>query len=128
MHEPSIVDKTDHTNPFDRLTKSAALVVTLFAMLFYFVFENIGGFAKGRVASICAAMVVTTVWMRWDLRRRVWFWVAIVILALLHIPLVMLLPWTNNSYPGIVLLPGALLALAIVYGSIKLAETLMKKS
>jgi hypothetical protein len=65
--------------------------------------------------------------MRWDLRKRVWFWVTIVIMVLLHLPLVMLLPWTNNSYPGIVLLPGALLDLAIVYGSIKLAESVMNR-
>jgi hypothetical protein len=119
--------KIDHTSPFDRLTKSAALVVTLFAVLFYFAFEYVGGSAKGRVASICAAMIVTTVWMRWDLRKRVWFWVTIAILILLHLPLVMLLPWTNNNYPGIILLPGALLDLAIVYGAIKLGEKMMTR-
>ncbi len=127
MHEPSIVEKTDHTSPFDRLTKKAALVVSMLAVLFYFVFEYIGGSAKGRVAAICAAMIVTTVWMRWDLRKRVWFWVTIVILALLHLPLIMFLPWTDNSYPGIVLVPGALLDLAIVYGSIKLVERVMNR-
>jgi hypothetical protein len=127
-HDLSSAYKEYHTNPFDRLIKSAALVVTLFAVLFYFVFENIGGSAKGRVASICAAMIVTTVWMRWGLRKRLWFWVTIAIMAFLHLPLVLLPPWTNNSYPGIVLLPGALLDLAIVYGSIKLAEKVMKRS
>jgi hypothetical protein len=125
--EPPIVENIDHTSPFDRLTKSAALVVTLFAVLFYFVFEYVVGPAKGRVASICAAMIVTTVWMRWDLRKRVWFWVMIAILILLHLPLVMLLPWTNNNYPSIVLLPVALLDLAIIYGIIKLAEKTMTR-
>lgn len=127
MHEPPIVGETDHSSPFDRLTKRAALVVTLFAVLLYFVFEYVGGSAAGRIASICTAMIMTAVWMRWDLRKRVWFWVTIAILVFLHLPLVMLVPWTNKNYPGIVLLPVALLDLAIVYGSIKLAEKVMKR-
>jgi hypothetical protein len=122
MHEPPVVEEPDRTSPFDRLTRRAALVVTLFAVLLYFAFEYVSGPAKARAASICAGIIMTSIWMRWDLRKRVWFWVTIVILLLLHIPLVMLLAWPNNNYPGIVLLPGGLLDLAIVYGAIKLVE------
>jgi len=126
MHEPPVVEETDRKTPFDRLTKEAALVVTLVAVVLYFAFEYIVGPAKARVASICAAMIVTSIWMRWDLRRRLWFWMTIGMLVLVHISIVMLLPWTNKNYPGIVLLPGALLDLAIIYGAIKLIEKLRR--
>jgi hypothetical protein len=124
MHESPIVEETDRKSPFDRLTRKAALVVTLCAILLSFAFEYLADPARGRVASICAAMIMTTIWMRWDLRKRVWFWVAIAILALIHLPFVMLIPWTNKNYPGAVLLPEALLDLAIIYGAIKLIEKL----
>jgi hypothetical protein len=123
MNERAVVEETDHASPFDRLTKTAALVITLLAVLIYFVLEHISDPARARVASVCAAMIATSIWMRWDLRNRVWFWVTIAILTVLHIPLVLLVPWTNNNYPGVVLLPEALLDLAIVYIAIKLAES-----
>jgi hypothetical protein len=124
MHESPIMEETDRKSPFDRLTRKAALVVTLCAVPLYFAFAYVGDPAKGRVASICVAMIITAIWMRWDLRKRAWFWVTIAILVLLHLPLVMLVPWTNNNYPGAVLLPEALLDLAIIYGAIKLVDKL----
>jgi len=44
----------------------------------------------------------------------------------LHVPLILLIPWTSKSLPGVTLLPIALLDYAIVYGCIKLAEKVMK--
>jgi hypothetical protein len=125
MYEPPIMDPTDRKGPFDRLTKKAALIVTLFAVLLYFALEYLGDSAKARAASICAAMIITATWMRWDLRSRVWFWVTILMLVLLHLPLIMLLPWTDKNYPGVVLLPGSLVDLAVIYGVIKLVERVM---
>jgi len=73
-------------------------------------------------------MIATAVWIYWDLRKRVWFWATITILVLLHVPLVLFVPWSNTDYPGVVLLPIGLLDLAIVYGCIKLVEKVMNKS
>jgi hypothetical protein len=124
MFEPSLGEELDRKSPFDRLTKKAAFAVTLAAVMLYFAFAFITSPAKARVASIATAMILTAVWMRWDLRKHVWFWVTVGMLALMHIPLVTLFPWTNENYPGAVLLPEALLDLAVIYGSIKLVEKL----
>jgi hypothetical protein len=121
------VEGIDKKGPFDRLTKKAALVVTICGVLFYFFFDFLWGPERGRAASICAAMIVTVVWMRWDLRRQFWFWLTIAVVVLLHVPLVLLIRWPNGSYPGVVLLPGALLDLAVVYGCVKFVEILMKE-
>lgn len=122
------VEGIDKKGPFDRLTRKAALVVTLCGVLFYFIFDSVCGPATGRAASICAAMIVTVAWMRWDLRKHFWFWLTMAFVILLHVPLVMFIPWTNGNYPGVVLLPGALLDLAVVYGCVKFVETQMEKS
>jgi hypothetical protein len=39
-----------------------------------------------------------------------------------HIPLILLVPWTNRDYPGIALLPLALPDFVIIYGVFKLVE------
>jgi hypothetical protein len=127
MHDSSLVEEPDRKNPFDRLTKKAALVVTAGAVLLYFIFDLAGHPVKGRVVSICAAMITTVIWMRWDLRNRVWFWMTIAVLALLHIPAVILIPWNNTNYPGVVLLPGALVDLSLVYVSVVLVERIAPK-
>jgi hypothetical protein len=49
------------------------------------------------------------------------------ILTALHILLVLLVPWSNASYPGTTLLPIAVVDYAIVSGCLKLAEKLMEK-
>ncbi len=127
MRDQAIVGQSGGKGPFDRLTRRSALMVLLCALPFFFLFAALGEPARGRAAATCVGMIATAVLIRWDLQKRAWFWVTIAILALLHIPVVLFIPWTNRNYPGIVLLPGALLDLAMVYGCIKLAEKLMGK-
>jgi len=50
-------------------------------------------------------MVVLAIVMRWKLRRHVWFWITIVVLAGLHLPLILFVPWTAKWIPAIVIAP-----------------------
>jgi hypothetical protein len=125
MQEESFAE-TEEKKPFDRLTQKTAFVVLLLVVPIYFAFDHAGYPGRGRVAAICAAMIMASAWMRWDLKNRVWFWATIAFLILLHVPLVLLIPWTDHSYPGVVLMPEALLDLAVTYGVIKLVESLAK--
>lgn len=52
----------------------------------------------------------------WDFKRSVWLWVALGLMVLLHVPLVLLIPWTNKSYPGFSLLPVGVADFYLVYG------------
>lgn len=38
---------------------------------------------------------------KWELRDRAWFWITIAVIAALHIPLVLLVPWTTRWVPAI---------------------------
>ena len=58
----------------------------------------------------------------WSLRRRVLFWLTLTIVTLCHVPQILLIPWTDQNYPGVVLLPFALPDFAIVYGALNLVE------
>ena len=40
------------------------------------------------------AVIGVVVALNWKMRRRVWFWIAITIIAALHVPLIMFIPWT----------------------------------
>jgi hypothetical protein len=124
MAEDALVQK-DEKSPFDRLTRKTALVVLLLVLPIQFAFIHASFPGEGRAAAICAGMVMTSVWIRWDLRNHLWFWVTVTLLILLHVALVVSIPWTDHSYPGITLLPVALLDLAVAYGAIKLVELLV---
>ena len=39
--------------------------------------------------------------VKWRLRRRAWFWITITILAALHVPLILFVPWTPKWVPAI---------------------------
>ena len=121
------VEEGDRKSPFDRLTRKSALVVLLCSAPFFFIFAFLGDPARGRSAAGCCGMIMLAVWMRWDIRKRVWFWATITILVLLHVPLILFIPWTNSNYPGVVLLPAGLLDFTIVYWCIKLAEKVMSR-
>lgn len=74
---------------------------------------------------MCAAMFFTAIWMRWELRGRVWFWMTIAALAGIHAALLKVIPWNDRNYPGVVLLPLGLLDLTFIYAAIKLIEKIV---
>jgi hypothetical protein len=112
----------------DKLSRKSALVAMVCSLPLYFLFNYLGNPGRGEAAGICAAITLIVVEAFWDLRRSVWFWVTIASVLLLHVPLILLVPWTNKSYPGVVLLPIALIDFFVVYGCFKLVETAAKKN
>ncbi len=45
-------------------------------------------------------MVGFLIALYWNLRSRIWFWIAIIIIAALHVPLIMFIPWTTKWVPA----------------------------
>lgn len=109
-------------------TKKWTLVVIACTMpiflMFAFLWNNPG---KGRAAAICTGVIMFAARGCWNLRKHTWFWVTLAIIISLHVLLVLLVPWTSKSYPGLTLFPVGVLDYAIVYGSIKLAEKVMSR-
>jgi hypothetical protein len=39
--------------------------------------------------------------LKWKLRRFVWFWITVTIVAALHVPLILVIPWTTKWVPAL---------------------------
>jgi hypothetical protein len=106
----------------DNLNMQSAIVVALCASPLFFLFLFLGDPGRGRAAAVCAFVIMMSAKIYWSLKRHFLFWVALLIATLLQIPLAFLNPWGNESYTGVVLLPLALVDLAVVCGILKLVE------
>lgn len=116
------------STPWDRMTRNATLAVVLCGIAVAIAFESQGNPGRGRAAGLCATIFFLTIWLRWDLSREFWYWITLALLAAVHLPLLLLVQWTDTSYPGgYGLIPAALVDLAIVYGPIRLIETVLAR-
>jgi len=104
----------------DRLTRKWIVAALLCAAPVFFLFAYCGEPGRGRAAAAVAAIMVISVRGCWDLKKRLQFWLTVAIVVACQVPLVLLVPWTNRSYPGYTLLPIGMLDFVFVYGTIRL--------
>ncbi len=88
-----------------RLPWWGVLCVIFGTVLLGFLFIHFGRFDLARPSLISAGMVAIAIALRWKLRRHVWFWITMAILAALHLPLILFIPWTTRWIPAIVIAP-----------------------
>lgn len=89
-------------------------------------FLHLNQSGRGWNAWLVTMILVGIVRLRWELGGYLWFWLTIVCLVGVHIPLILWAPWTNANYLGMAMTPIILLDFSFVYGTIKLAEILFK--
>ena len=111
-----------------QLTSKSAYLAFLCSLPVLLVFAWLGDWHTGIGAAICSGLVILVVMVRWDLRKHWWFWVVILFGVALQIPIVLLVPWANRGLTGISLLPLGALDYGVVYGCVKLAEKMVKKT
>ncbi len=70
-----------------------------------------------------AAVVTIAIAMRWQLRRHVWFWITMTVIAALHVPLILFVPWTTKWVPAIVIMP---IGLADLYAMLAILSVVGK--
>jgi hypothetical protein len=80
-----------------RMSWRGGLFVFFGTILLALLFVSIGRFEL--------AMVGLVITMRWKLRKHVWFWITVTILAALHLPLILFLPSTTRWIPAILIAP-----------------------
>lgn len=68
-------------------------------------FDHFGKFNLARPTLTSAVIVVIAITMRWKLRGHFWFWITMIVLAALHVPLLLLVPWTTRWVPAFVIIP-----------------------
>jgi hypothetical protein len=67
-------------------------------------FAHFGNLSLARPTLASGAMVSITIAMRGKLKRHVWFWITMIVLAVLHVALVLSVPWTTKSAPAFVII------------------------
>jgi len=88
-----------------RLSWKGGLCVFFGTILLALMFVSVGRFDLARPTMVSAAMVSLAITMRWKLRTHRWFWITIIILAALHVPLILFIPWTTKWIPAVLMAP-----------------------
>jgi hypothetical protein len=88
-----------------RLSWRGGLFVFFGTILLALLFVSIGKFELARPTMVSVAMIGLAITMRWKLRKHVWFWITMTILAALHLPLILFIPWTTRWIPAILIAP-----------------------
>lgn len=88
----------------------------------FLVFAAFGEPGKGRAAWMCAGVFLIVAKVRWDLRHQAWFWWTMAALLALHLPLVLLVPWTSKWIPAALIFPILVPDLVLIFVCIRLVE------
>jgi hypothetical protein len=76
------------------------LCVVVVSLPIYWLFDHFGKLKIALPILNCIAVLAFAIEIKWNLRRRFWFWTVIAILAALHIPLILFVPWTDKWIPA----------------------------
>jgi hypothetical protein len=68
-------------------------------------FDHLGKFNLARPTLTSVVVVVIAIALRWKLKGHVWFWITMIVFVALHVPLVLLIPWTTRWVPAFVIIP-----------------------
>jgi hypothetical protein len=88
-----------------RLSWRGILCVMFGTLLLALPFVYFRRFDLARPSIMSALMVAIAIALRWKLRRYVWFWATMTLLAALHLPLILFVPWTTRWIPAVVIAP-----------------------
>ena len=94
-----------------RLGWRGVLSVMLGTILLAIPFLYFGRLNLALPSFVSIAMIALAITMRWKLRRHVWFWVTMTLLAALHLPFILFIPWTTKWIPAVVIAPFGVLDL-----------------
>ncbi|MGO9240070.1 MAG: hypothetical protein ACLQBJ_04590 [Bryobacteraceae bacterium] len=103
------------------------IILAMVAPLFFF-FIYLGKAEVGFTACLVLGVNLIAIKLRWRLRKHVWFWAAIALILLLHVPLLFIVRWPQSNVPTIAYsLPLAIVDFLLIMGAISLAQKLFSK-
>jgi len=112
----------NHKQDIYPLTKKWGFFIGICVIPIFFLFANYGDPGKGQAAAISAGVIGAITRIFWGLRNQLWFWATVAIIAIAHIPIVLLVPWPLVRWSYVQLLPIGFLDFALAYGVIRLVE------
>jgi hypothetical protein len=98
----------------------------LLPMLLLFIY--LGKADMGLTVFIVLGASVVAIKIQWNLRKHFWFWLIIVFIFALHVPLFFIIRWPQGNVPGLFYgLPFGLVDFLIISGALRLAENFFLK-
>jgi hypothetical protein len=67
----------------------------------YWLFDHFGTLNLALPTLNSVGMLGFAIAVKWKLRRHPWFWGTVAILAALHVPLILFVPWTTKWVPAL---------------------------
>ncbi|MGB6979334.1 MAG: hypothetical protein WBD66_09010 [Candidatus Acidiferrales bacterium] len=99
-------------------------IVAILAPVFL-LFVFLGNADMGLAVCIVLGMIMVAIYIRWNLRKHLWFWATIVFILALHVPLFFLVRWPQGNVPTLFYtMPVGIADFLIVLGAVGLAEKL----
>jgi hypothetical protein len=84
-----------------RLPWWAVLCGIIASMIGAWLFDRFGKLDIALPTLNCVAVLGFLIVLKWKLRRHVWFWATMTIIAALHVPLLLFVPWTTKWVPAL---------------------------
>ena len=87
-------------------------------------FDHLARFDLALPTLLSVGMLGFTIALKWKMRGRVWFWMTMTVIAALHLPLIVFVPWPTKWIPAPLLVPFciadlcAMLAIVSVMGKL----------
>ena len=83
-----------------RLPWWALLCMFIGTFALCFLFDDFGKLALVLPAMNSVVVISFAIAVKWQLRRNVWFWITIIFIAVLHVPLILFGPWSTRWVPA----------------------------
>ena len=125
------VKPDEDATPDDGISSNAVKIWAVVAFLFSLPVAAIVGHylgpGRGRAAGIAFGLMIGGVLVFRRLIRHPWFWMSIAALVIIHVVLIIVVPWSNKSFPAPELWPIGIADFAAICGFIKLVEKAMRR-
>ena len=108
-------------------TRKWAVVMIVCGLSVFFLLATLGDPGRGRAAAFSLAALMSAARANWSLRKQMWFWSVVGVMVVLHALLVVMVPWSDRSYPGYALLPVFVLDFGLAYYTFKLVDRALKR-
>lgn len=111
----------EHRQSVDSITTKWAMLAAICASPLFIVFAYFGDPGRGQAAWVSAGVIAIAARFWWEFKGRIWYWLMLAVIVLLHVAVILLIPWSFKQLSYIALLPVGLLDFCVAYSIIRLA-------
>lgn len=72
-----------------------------FCLLVFLLLKHFGKYGMALPALSCIVVFSFLVYLKWNLSRKLWFWITLSALAVIHAALIWYIPWTSRWVPSL---------------------------